>query len=125
MLRIYGPEFKGVGSSLHRLFGMLKTQPQQRRDGNKRPALLSAGFGSLKTGSKKLRSHLNSEVRLVFVGPSILHGLWGRIGILRAGFQPALVGLFTGDPGGLPTRRRLKPAPHFHRIPVPGKNKWH
>jgi len=26
-------------------------------------------------------------------------------------FQPALVGLFTGDPGGLPTRRRLKTCP--------------
>jgi hypothetical protein len=35
--------------------------------------------------------------------------LWRRhVGqdcILRAGFQPALVGLFTSDSGGLPTRR--------------------
>ena len=41
------------------------------------------------------------------------HPAWivGQDGILRAGFQPALVGLFTGDPGGLPTRRRLKTCP--------------
>jgi hypothetical protein len=29
----------------------------------------------------------------------------GQDCILRAGFQPALVGLFTSDSGGLPTRR--------------------
>jgi len=48
---------------------------------------------------------------LSFRGPSILHGLWGRmVSCARPrGYpgQPALVGLFTGDPGGLPTRRRL------------------
>jgi hypothetical protein len=41
------------------------------------------------------------------------HQPWivGQDCILRAGFQPALVGLFTGDSGGLPTRRRLKTCP--------------
>jgi hypothetical protein len=41
------------------------------------------------------------------------HPAWivGQDGILRAGCQPALVGLFTGDPGGLPTRRRLPTCP--------------
>jgi hypothetical protein len=41
------------------------------------------------------------------------HPAWivGQDGILRAGWQPALVGLFTGDPGGLPTRRRLPTCP--------------
>jgi hypothetical protein len=35
------------------------------------------------------------------------HHAWivGQDGILRAGCQPALVGLFTSDSGGLPTRR--------------------
>jgi Domain of unknown function (DUF4372) len=41
------------------------------------------------------------------------HHPWivGQDGILRAGWQPALVGLFTSDPGGSPTRRRLKTTP--------------
>jgi hypothetical protein len=37
--------------------------------------------------------------------------LVGQDCILRAGFQPALVGLFTSDSGGLPTRRRLQTCP--------------
>jgi len=36
----------------------------------------------------------------------------GQDGILRAGWQPALVGLFTSDSGGLPTRRT-------QRVPLP------
>jgi hypothetical protein len=44
----------------------------------------------------------------------------GQDYILRAGFQPALVGLCTGGSG------RVTNLPHnFPRIPVPGKTKWH
>ena len=35
----------------------------------------------------------------------------GQDGILRAGWQPALVGLFTKASGGLTTRRRLPTCP--------------
>ena len=44
----------------------------------------------------------------------IEHPAWivGQDCILRAGFQPALVGLFTGDPGGLPNRQT-------QRVPLP------
>jgi hypothetical protein len=39
--------------------------------------------------------------------------LWivGQDCILRAGFQPALAGLFTSDSGGLQTRCRLQTCP--------------
>ena len=42
------------------------------------------------------------------------HPAWivGQDCILRAGFQPALVGRFTGDPGGLPNRQT-------QRVPLP------
>src|SRR5271157_4788007 len=43
------------------------------------------------------------------------HHPWivGQDCILRAGFQPALVGLFTSDSGGFPTRRTQRVPPQF------------
>jgi hypothetical protein len=44
----------------------------------------------------------------------------GQDGILRAGWQPALVGLFTSDSGGLPTRRTQRvPLPTCPTAPYP------
>jgi len=53
--------------------------------------------------------------RLSHVGAQGFTLLWivGQDCILRAGLQPALVGLFTSDPGGLPTRAGYQPAPQF------------
>src|ERR1035437_11141776 len=56
------------------------------------------------------------------------HHPWivGQVGNVRTGWQPPLVGLFTSDSGGLPTRRWLPICPHSScRIPGSGKSMWH
>jgi hypothetical protein len=54
------------------------------------------------------------------LSPHARHHSWivGQDCILRAGFQPALVVLFTNDPAGLPTRRTQR-VPLQTRVPVP------
>jgi deoxyribodipyrimidine photolyase len=64
MLRIYGPDSRGLVVTTS-AFRNAETQPQQRRDGNKRRPSCPLGSAALKQAQKSCEATSTAEVRLI------------------------------------------------------------